>query len=244
MSNKKIVILAGGKGTRMESDLPKVLYPLKGKPLLSWLLGNLDDEMEITLVVGFQSEKVKDEFGDKYNYVLQKEQLGTGHAVGCVKESLKGFEGDILVLYGDHPLVSQKTVDALFDSHSKSKVNVTLMTAMVDDFEEWRAGFYNFGRILRNDNNDIVGIKELVDSSDEEKEIKEINPAYFCFKSQWLWENIDKLKSENNQQEYYLTDLIALAFEQGIDINSVEIDPIECLGVNTKEQVEILESII
>ena len=160
------------------------------------------------------------------------------------QKDFKNFRGSILVLYGDHPLVSAKTIRQLLSSHEKNTAKVTLMTAKIKDFKSWRAGFSQFGRILRDEKGNVCGIRELKDCSGAEKEIKEINPSYFCFDSQWLWKNIGQLKTDNNQKEYYLTDLIKIAFAQKEKIDSIEINPVECLGVNNIDQLKVVERIL
>jgi bifunctional UDP-N-acetylglucosamine pyrophosphorylase / glucosamine-1-phosphate N-acetyltransferase len=239
--NGKIIILAGGKGTRMDADIPKVLVEVSEEPMIEHLLRVIEDKPMV--VVGFQSEKVKDQLGDRVEYVLQKEQLGTGHAVACAQNQLRSFEGPIVVLYGDHPLVSKGTIDKLFKLYHESKANVSMLTTELSDFDDWREGFHSFGRIIREGNN-IVAIREMKDSSEEEKNIKEVNPGYYCFDSQWLWENIDKLRNENNQNEYYLTDLVELAVAQNDFIPSFKVEAKECLGVNTKEQLKLIEKFL
>jgi bifunctional UDP-N-acetylglucosamine pyrophosphorylase / glucosamine-1-phosphate N-acetyltransferase len=240
----RIIILAGGKGSRMNISIPKVLCPLEGKPILAHLLDNLEEtNIPIILVVGFQGEKVQQFFGDKYDYVWQKKQLGTGHAIYCAKDKLKDFDGSILTLYGDHPLLKGQTINNIFDFHNQSKAKLTLATTKVSDFNDWRMAFFQFGRIIRK-NKKIIAIRELVDCNEKEKLITEVNPSCFCFDSQWLWENIEKLDNKNNQNEYYLTDLIALAFDQNIKINTIEIDPVECLGINNQEQLNKIKQFL
>jgi len=119
-----------------------------------------------------------------------------------------------------------------------------MLTTEVIDFDEWREGFYAYGRILRNDDDQIVAIRELKDCFESEKQILEVNPGYYCFDSEWLWENIDKLQNTNQQKEYYLTDLVEMAVKQGEKIPSEKLDPIECLGINTKEQLELVGKLL
>ena len=243
---KQVIILAGGKGTRMNGDGPKVLRPVLGRPMIDYVLDAVADcriERQPVVVVGFQGEKVRSQVKGRADIVWQKEQLGTGHAVACARKKLGELNGAILVLYGDHPLVSGRTVSHLFDWHFENRAMITMMTTEVEDFSDWRQGFWGFGRILRNSNN-ICGIRELKDCSEEEKAVRELNPGYYCFDAKWLWQNIDLLKNENNQKEYYLTDLIGLAFQQNQNINSLKIHPLECIGVNTSEQLQLVEDLL
>jgi bifunctional UDP-N-acetylglucosamine pyrophosphorylase / glucosamine-1-phosphate N-acetyltransferase len=244
---RQIVVLAAGQGTRMGGNIAKVLVPVLDKPMINHVLdeiAKIDLVNSPVVVVGFQADKVRRHLGDKVKFVFQEDQLGTGHALAMTKDVLQNFYGAILVLYGDHPLISSKTINNLFAKHFAEKSIVTMMTTTIDDFEDWRNTFMSFGRILRNENKDITAIRELKDCTDEEKQINELNPGYYCFDSQWLWQNIDQLRTENNQKEYYLTDLIELAFHQGKKINSMQIDPVECFGVNTPEQLSVVENIL
>lgn len=239
----QIIVLAAGKGKRMQTDLPKVLVQLKGKPLVKHLLESIERSgvcAKPVLVVGQKREMVMSELGDNYHYAIQEEQLGTGHAVNCA--SGHSTEADqILVLYGDHPHVSADTIKNIVDDHAANQSIVTIATVEVPDFHEWRAGFFDFGRIVRDENDKIIKIVEKKDATENELAIKEVNPAYFCFNAKWLWEQLPTLKNQNAQGEYYLTDLIGLAQQQSHEINSIKIEPHEALGVNTPEQLALLE---
>jgi len=247
-NNRQLIILAAGRGTRMNGgDLPKVLVHLAGRPMIDCVLesiARLNLPEKPIIVIGFQKEKVQEIVGDRAEYVVQEEQLGTGHAVSLAKDKLSKFEGNITILYGDHPLVTSETVKKLFNSKESCDTVLTMGVITVPDFSGINEIFYHYGRIIRDLSGQIIAIRELKDCSEQEKEIKEVNPGYYCFNSEWLWQNIDKLKNNNNQKEYYLTDLISLAFSQKEKINSLDLDPIECLGVNTKEQLQIVEEII
>lgn len=238
----KIIILAGGKGTRMNSELPKVLFPVAGQPMIERVVSVIEElKIKPVLVVGYKKEEVKDYLKNRADYVWQKEQLGTGHAVGCCQDKLKDYNGPIAVLYGDHPLVSTDTLKSLFARHQGI---LTMMTTEVEDFTDWREGFYHYGRILRNNDQEVVAIRELKDCNEVEKEVKEVNPGYYCFDSKWLWQNINKLENNNKQNEYYLTDLVEIAVKEGQKINSITIDPVECLGINNQEQLKVIENIL
>ena len=244
----QIVVLAAGHGQRMNnSDLPKVLVPLKGKPIIKYLLKAIKDSGITTkpvIVVGQKAEVVKQALGPEYNYVFQAEQLGTGQAVACVRELLKNRVANVMVLYGDHPLITPATIKRLAESHLKSDATITMATVKVDDFNGWRNPLYDFGRIIRDKKGKVVKIVEKKDATQDELNLTEVNPGYYCFKADWLWHNLPKLKNDNIQQEYYLTDLVVLAVRSGQAINSLEIDAPEALGVNTLEQLKILESLI
>ncbi len=243
----QIIILAAGKGTRMESDEPKALAMLKGKPFLKHILETLSAlnlELKPIIVVGHKKERVIEVLGDGHSYAEQKEQLGTGHAVSSAKSSLHPNHKTILVLSTDQPLVSKETIENIIKNHNEKKATITLATVVLPDFEEWRSGLRHFGRIIRNENGVVEKIVEFKDANEEQKEIKEVNPALYAFDADWLWQNIDNIKNENNQKEYYLTDLIKMAFEQNKKVEAIPVTNIlEGLQPNSKQELEVLESL-
>ena len=246
MENTKIqtVILAGGRGTRMNSDLPKVLHCLKGKTIIESVIDNVSPLCpKPVMIVGHRGDEVIKAVGDRATFVWQKEQLGTGHAVACAKETLLAQNAQtIVVLPGDHPSIRTSTIKSLIESHERKEAKLTIATILLPDFTDYRESFYNFGRIIRTPEGDISGIVELKDATDGQKAIKEVNAAYYCFDADWLWQNISKLGSDNKAGEFYLTDLIAIAASQSEPINSIAItDPREGLGVNTPAQLQIAE---
>lgn len=246
MNNKtiKILILSAGKGKRMESDLPKVLIPLHGKPMVSYVVHAVENTKygKPTLIVGHHREMVMEAFRDSCDFAVQHEQLGTGHAVLSAKDACEGYE-NIVVLSGDQPFIKSETIEKLIEKHLSSGAKLTFTSTRLPDFTDgWHKSFLAFGRILRHDG-EVVGIREYKDATDEEKEIKEVNSACYVFQASWLWENLEKIKNNNVQKEYYLTDLFQIASENGDMIKNIEIDPIEALGANTKEELEILENL-
>jgi len=239
--------MAAGKGTRMNSDIVKVLTPLRGKPVILHLLESVEKskiDSRPIVIVGYQAEEVKKVLGDKYEYVLQKEQLGTGHAVICTQGAVDKSVDNVIVLNGDVPLTKPETIKRLKESHESNDSPITIATGKVENYEDWRKSFYSFGRIVRNINGDIDAIIEKKDASEEQLKIMEINPALYCFNTSWLWENLKKLNKNNAAEEYYLTDLIHIAIENGEMINSINIDPLECVGVNTLEDLHLAENLI
>ena len=249
MSNRKvqIIVLAAGHGKRMNNhELPKVLIPFHGKPIVKHLLeaiaqsGVCDQPI---IVVGQKTEMVQTALGPSYTYVFQAEQRGTGHAVACARSAVEGRAEHVMVLYGDHPLVSAETIRKITEQHVTRNAVLTMATVEVADFNDWRQGFSDFGRVVRDDQDHVSAIVERRDASVEQLNIHEINPAYFCFRADWLWSRIDQLTDQNTQHEYYLTDLAGIACREGQVIETVVIEPREALGVNTAEQLELIENL-
>ncbi len=244
----RIVILAAGKGKRMVSELPKVLIPLRGKPILIRLLESVRasgvDPQPVVVVGRDNGEAIKAAAGPDYEYVVQEEQLGTGHAVQAAEPLLKGQAGAVMVLYGDHPLLSAATIRALDEAHRRSGAVLTMMTTSVESFDDWQAVFKDFGRVIRDAGGKIARIVERKDASPEELQIREVNPSFFCFDVGWLWENLGKLKNNNNQHEFYLTDLVKMAMDEGHPIDSIQVGAGESIGVNTPEQLDIVKRLI
>jgi len=239
----RIVILAGGKGTRMKIDRPKVLVELSGRPLIGHIFDNLQELflLKPIVVVGFQGEKVVEFLKDKADFAWQKEQLGTGHALLCAKEKFANFTGTIVVLYGDQPLISSATINKLLQVHRENNAQLTLLTVHVKDFVDWRQAFFNYGRILRNENGCLSGICEIKEANEQQKNILEVNPGIYCFDSAWLWRNIEKIKNENSQKEFYLTDILKIALESSAKVASATLPDREALGANTPGELRVLE---
>lgn len=243
MDQIKIIVLAGGKGKRMNSELPKVLLPLSGVPMIKYLLKAVDESRigkPATIVVGVGAEQVKEILGPDYNYVLQKEQLGTGHAVLTTEPTLRGKAKHIMVLYGDHPLMDTATIESIAKTHLAKKAVLTMGTIVVPDFSDWRAAFFDFGRIVRDDRGQITRSVETKDATEEERKMTEVNPCYYCFEAEWLWDNLKKISNDNAQKEYYLTDLPKLARDGSCKIASIPIEPKVGLGANTPAQFQVL----
>ncbi len=248
MNTKKrtrIVILAAGKGNRMKSQGPKVLAKVGGIPMIERLLtavekAGIDDNPVI--VVGFKKEMLIEALGrDKYHYIIQDKQLGTGHAVKLTKDYLKNRAENVLVLFGDHPLVKTKTIQKINEQHLRSDKKIMMATVKLPNFNDWRICFKNFSRITRDKDGKIVKDTQYKDATEEEKKITEVNPGYYSFNATWLWSRLEQLNNNNSQEEYYLTDLLQIATSKGLEIGSIEIEPHEALGANTKEELEILE---
>lgn len=240
----QVIILAGGKGKRMGGNIPKVLVSLCGKPLIAYVLDAVSESgvcQNPVIVVGYQGERVREALGDKYQYIVQKEQLGTGHAVSVCREKLQKQSENIFVLYGDMPFISPGDIQKILSHHLQSGSTLTMGTVVVNDFFGWKEVFYSYGRIIRDHDGNIFAIVELKDCSGEQKHITEVNPGYYCFRSDWLWENIHALSNQNAQNEYYLTDLVQIAIEQKEKVSSVRINPKSAYGINTQKHLETAE---
>jgi len=243
----QFVILAAGKGTRMEqSNIPKVLVMLKNKPLVLYVLHEIEKIGQLikpVVVVGFGSKKVEGVLGNDYLFAFQEQQLGTAHAVLAAKRKVKAE--NIVVLYGDMPFIKAESLSELIKMHFKKGSCISMLTAQVENFKGIFQSLENYGRIIRDPiTHEVVRIVEKKDANEAQKKIKEINPGIYMFNTKWLWANLSKIKNENAQKEYYLTDIIDVAMSQGDKVNSLMVDPKEVIGVNSKEDLEIAEKLI
>ena len=242
----QIVILAAGKGTRMNSELPKVLVPLNGRPMIKYLMDSVIasfvDVRPIIIVSPDNQNIIKEALSD-YNleYVIQDKQLGTGHAVSCARSYINQDTKNIVVLYGDHPFLTSSSIKKFAALEHDA---LTIMPTVLPDFEDWHHNFYHWGRIVRGEDGLVKGIVELNDTNDAEKLITEVNPGFMCFNKEWLFLNIDKLKDDNKAQEFYLTDMVKIAFQSGDKIGTINIEPKEAMGINSLEELQIASSLL
>jgi len=242
----QIVILAAGKGKRMGEELPKVLVPLQDKAIIKYLMDSVVvsgvDPRPVMVVspdnIDIISEALKDY---DIEYVLQEEQLGTGHAVNCAREKMSAEADRVMVLYGDHPFIKSGSIKRFAEANSSV---VSVMPTKVEDFDDWRHNFYHWGRFIRNEKREIERIVEFKDANDEERDVLEVNPGFMCFNREWLLNSIDKLKDDNNAKEYYLTDMVKIAFAEGGKIGTVLVDPREAVGINSKEELKVAEGLL
>jgi bifunctional UDP-N-acetylglucosamine pyrophosphorylase/glucosamine-1-phosphate N-acetyltransferase len=242
----QVIILAGGKGTRMEADGPKALTLLAGKPFLQHILDTISLTSFVcnpVIVVGYMKEYIYEKIGLNHTYAVQYEQLGTGDAVKSAKEKITDPNAPVIILYADHPHISVQTIEKLIEKQAETKLPIVMATTTIPHYGDWYQAFTTWGRIVRNEMGDIIKNIEYKDTCDSEKEICEVNPCFFAFDGAWLWPHLDIVKNENAQNEYYLTDLVKIAFEEGYIIPSVPIPPEEAIGVNSKKELEILENI-
>jgi bifunctional UDP-N-acetylglucosamine pyrophosphorylase/glucosamine-1-phosphate N-acetyltransferase len=239
-SSLAIVIIGAGKGTRMRSDLAKVLHPLSGAPLITHVL-TLASQLQpahLIAVVGHQADDVRaicEPFGA--SCVVQSPQLGTGHAVAQAEPLLSSFTGDVLVLYGDVPLLKPETIHALLQAHRQQRASVTILTAFLDDPT-------GYGRIIRDANGNVLRIVEERDASDSEKLLREVNSGIYCMAATFLFPALHTIGHDNAQGEQYLTDVVAIAVRNNRRVaHIVATQPYEIHGVNTRLDLSVLERI-
>jgi bifunctional UDP-N-acetylglucosamine pyrophosphorylase/glucosamine-1-phosphate N-acetyltransferase len=241
-SDIAVVILAAGDGTRMNSSLPKVMHELHGKPLVEHVVDHVTASHCCTrpvIVVSPKHTLVQDHLGSRASYVVQEEQLGTGHAAYTARPLVEGHAEHMLVLYGDMPNLSPDSIATLIARHKERANTITMMTVSVPNFEGMYAPFETFGRIIRGGTQGhIVKSVEFKDATAAERNITEVNPGYYCFRVDWFFKNFTRVTNANVQGEYYLPDLLSLAIEDGEPISSISIAPEEAIGINTQKDLE------
>ena len=242
MERIKAVILAAGKGTRMKSELPKVIHKALGKPLVQYSIDAASEagaaSADICLVVGHKAEMVRDVVGDSVTYVTQEQQLGTGHAVKCASEFI-GNDGLTMILCGDTPLITGKTLKKLITTHEKEGNAITVLTAIAEDPT-------GYGRIIKDNWGKFVKIVEQKDATLEEQRVKEINSGIYIFDSEILSVALEELGNDNAQGEYYLTDTVEIVKAKGLGKVATMVinDMNEIKGVNSPEQLAEAEDIL
>ncbi len=242
MAERTAIILAAGVSSRMNTQLPKVLHEVCGRPMLAYVLDACREVgvTRIYVIVGFGAEQVEQYFADAKNvtWVKQNEQLGTAHAVMCCKEHLKDFKGETLVLCGDGPLVRAETLSTLIGKHQMEQAAATLATAVLEDPT-------GYGRIVRDRYGNIQGIVEDADCTREQLAITEINPSYYLFNNRILFEAVEQVKPDNVKKEFYLTDAVSYIIATGHKVVAVTaVRPEEAMGVNSRAQLSVASKIM
>lgn len=239
----KAIVLAAGKGTRLNSqkeNIPKVLRELNGRCLIDYCLDSINfiDKKDTTIVVGFQKEKVIEHLGEGFNYAVQDKQLGTGHAALCTREILEGSQDDVIIIYGDMPMIKRATMQSLIEKHKTSEADLTILTAKVKNI-------LPYGRIIRNDQGRVVDIIEEKDVDENTRYINELNVGLIVVKIGYLFEGLSKIRNNNKSGEYYLTDLTRVFVQEDRAVETYTTnDEGEIRGINTVEDLNFAVSIL
>jgi bifunctional UDP-N-acetylglucosamine pyrophosphorylase/glucosamine-1-phosphate N-acetyltransferase len=238
MNDIGVIVLAAGQGTRMKSDIPKVLHRLGGTPLFLHALRAAQqlEPSRIAVIVGHGATAVQQAYaGDDLSWVIQEKQLGTAHAVLCAKPTFLGFTGNILILSGDVPLIHENTLKRLVDQHRGQQAAVTLLTAKLEDPK-------GYGRIVRDKKQQIARIVEEKDASDLQKQIREVNAGIYVAAAPFLFPALSRVSDQNRQREYYLPDIVAIALSEGQTVANLQVDDArEMMGINTREELARME---
>ena len=240
-SDLAVIILAAGKGTRMQTSLAKVLLPVAGHPLLHYVLdlSSRLNPVRTIVVVGHQADQVKEAFaGGEIEFVVQNEQLGTGHAAQQAKSQLENFEGRVLVLCGDMPLIRLKTLLQMLEEHKNSGAKCTVLTLKSSEY-------HDFGRIIRDEEGSILKIVELKDASEAEKKVDEFNSGVYCFDNRLFFKVLEHIDANNAQKEYYLTDTIKCLVRNEYSVQTIQTQDVdEILGINSPEDLSRAERLL
>lgn len=236
-----VLILAAGKGTRMQSSLAKVLIPIAGKPTLEFVLDAAKslNPARTVVVVGHQADRVQEIFSNRdIEFVLQEEQLGTGHAARQAEQTLANFDGCILVLCGDMPLIKAETLERLLRKHKEMAAKCTVLTLKSNEEND-------FGRIIRDAEGSFLRIVECREASAEEKNVDEFNSGVYCFDKSLFFKALSTIGDGNIQKEYYLTDTLEYSVKSGWPVASVQTeDTDEIIGINTPEDLKRAEQLL
>ncbi len=240
MADRLAIVLAAGKGTRMKSDLPKVLFPVCGRPMIEYVLDALRAAgvERILVVVGYRAELVREKLAGATDleFVLQAEQLGTGHAVKMCQSALATHDGPVLIVTGDSPLTQTDSVLALLEDFERDQPACVLGTLHKPDPT-------GLGRILRDAQGQFIGIVEEKDATDEQKKITEVNMSTYVFDPKALLDSLGKVQNNNRQGEYYVTDCPGILIAEGRPVRALPVlKPIEALSVNTIEDLARVEA--
>ena len=240
MPSLKIIILAAGKGERMNSDIPKVLHPVCNKPIIRYVLDVVQSlgVKDICVVLGHQSEQVKNYLGREIRVVLQKKLLGTADAIKMTVPYFKNFRGNILILCGDTPLLNRQTIREFISVHLKTKASCTFVSAFVEHPQ-------GYGRVIRDGLGTVCAIREDKDAAADELKIHEINVGVYCFKSADLFSHLKEIKLNPIKKEYYLTDIVEIFSQKGLRVETVTTqDHQEGLGVNNRVDLAVAQNVM
>jgi len=240
MRDLRTVILAAGKGTRMKSEMPKILYPICGVPIIQYVLNVVKSigSLKTYIVLGHKLRVITQSLANDLIVVEQKKQNGTAAALLCSEKKINNYNGDILVLCGDTPLLNKAVITKLVRKHRKTNAACTFLTAVVDKPQ-------GYGRVIRDEKGFSVLIREDKDASSFERNITEINVGVYCFKSVELFQFLKQIKENKKKKEFYLTDIIKLFHENNLIIETIKTDdPLEGLGINTHEDLSLAQGIM
>lgn len=240
MSDPIAVILAAGKGTRMQSDLPKVLCEVMDRPMIHFVLDALEASgfKKKIVVVGYKQELVREALAERegVEFAVQEEQLGTGHAVMVCRENLASHDGPVLIVAGDSPMIQVSSLTTLLDHFGETKPSCLLGTLKKENP-------HGLGRIVRDENGEFLGIVEEKDATDEQRSITEVNMSTYIFDNQEMLGVLSELKNQNSQGEYYITDCPALLREHGKKVDALPVlKPCESLSINTVDELAIVDA--
>jgi len=240
----KAIILAGGKGKRLMSevhDLPKALRQVNGKAMLDYVLESTKFCDEILIVVGYKKNMIIEHTKKKYTYIYQNKQLGTGHATLCALPALIDYDGPILVAFGDMPLFKKSTYKDMFKIHNENEADCTILTSVIGDDES----LPKYGRILRNQNNEFEKVKEDKDCNEIEKKVREVNVGVLVCDSKKMFECLKEVGNNNNQNEYYLTELPEIMKNKKYKVITHTLyNSDEIYGANTIQDLNFVEKIL
>lgn len=235
----KTLILAAGKGTRMNSELPKVIHKVNGIPMIKKILFELEKlgTEENILILGHKKEKILEIVGD-VKYVVQEQQLGTGHAIMQAENICENYDGDVMILCGDTPLLRAETLEKMYEEHKRLANTTTILTSICENP-------FGYGRIIKNKDNTVLGIIEEKEATSEVKKIKEVNAGVYCCNAKDLFQTLKKITNNNEKSEYYLTDIVEIQVNESKKVGSfLLLDNTEILGVNSKVDLAKASSIL